>query len=280
MMSHIKRLALKMETRLNNDQRGVFIHVPKCGGTSISAALLRYYPLSRSRVEGAASFRATRLLHGFDDTLAGFDQVLRFREHLLLYHLSQGRPFVTGHCPFSEIAYATFRDSYKFITVLRHPVSRFLSAYFFNWTKTESSPWRITTDLASYVESEYGRNDGCQLVKFIGGVREGGSYWLDEAVEQAKENLENFAVVGILEDPDGLVAQIRREFGFNIRLGRANPSPVSGKDREAVVNDWILEQIRRVCAPDLQLYDYARRMAAGSPKSAPRAELAGKGARQ
>jgi hypothetical protein len=83
-----------------------------------------------------------------------------------------------------------------------------------------------------------------------------------EAIDQARDNLEKFSVVGNLERPASLVQQIEQGLGFKIRLGRARKSPVPEQERNALVNERILERVRELCAPDLQVYELANSIAA------------------
>lgn len=260
---NLMQLVSDVASRLSKSQHVVLIHVPKCGGVSLHRAMRRHYPMKQSRVSSVATVHAMELVHGFDAAVShGYEEVLKFREQLLLYYMSDGRPFISGHCTFSALAHRAFGEVYKFVTVLRDPVARFLSSYFYNLKQADTSPWRVDEDLSSFVGSDRGEQAGHQFVKYIGGLREDRAYSSREAVEEAKRSLEKFAVIGVLEEPEPLVEQVQRELGFGIRLGRANRSPVSRGDREAMVDEGIVERIRVICQPDVEVYEHARKLTA------------------
>ncbi len=235
-----------------------FIHIAKCGGVSINQAIRRKYLISYSRLNARASLDAARIIHGFDDPFADdYAAVLRFREELLLYELEKGQGFVSGHYAFSERAYNRHRERYLFMTVLRDPVSRFLSSYFFNSRKDDDSPWKIQDSLDAYVRSPEGRRLGVDYVRFLGGVREDGCYSSDEAFDRARENLRKFSICGVIEDTANLARQLEIQAGLKIAIGQRNRSPVSRQEREKLVTPEIREEILRICARDRVLYDDA-----------------------
>ena len=153
-----------------------YLHIPKCGGTSVRHAIDSCYRTSdgrRSRhaialdpVASAQVIRMTDHTDYPDDTSDDYP-ILKFREHLLLYVMSQeNTKYISGPFTFSETAYREFRGKYAFITVLRDPVKRWISSYFFN-KYTEKLHRRIKTDFATYLRSHFGRSQGYEYIKFL-----------------------------------------------------------------------------------------------------------------
>lgn len=92
-----------------------------------------------------------------------------YQEHLLIYYLylKQIR-YITGHFIFKTAVFSEFRFDWDFITVLRHPVSRWFSHYFFNRHKT-SDHFTTDLDLQTYMKSERGISQGHFLVYYLTG---------------------------------------------------------------------------------------------------------------
>lgn len=247
-----------------------FIHIAKCGGVSINQAIRKKYLITYSRLNARASLESARIACGFDDPFADdYEAVLRFRENLLLYELEKGCGFVSGHYAFSNRAYTRHHPRYKFMTLLRDPVARFLSSYFFNSRKAEDSPWKIQESLEEYIDSDHGKRLGQDYVRFLGGVRSDGRYDSDEALVQARANLRKFDLVGVIEDTESLGRQLEKKCGLKIRIGKKNKSPVSKRDRESLVTPEIRRAIENICARDQILYKEALEISRnGAPAAA------------
>ncbi|MBI4820049.1 MAG: sulfotransferase family 2 domain-containing protein [Deltaproteobacteria bacterium] len=229
-----------------------FIHMPKCGGTSLTEALCALYgPGRRTLLDSRASKR------GADELGIG---LLRFRRSLLAYELrraGEGR-LVAGHYPVDAEAVSEFGSRWRFVTVLRDPVERWISHYFYN-RSLRDSPFHISADLGSYLDSGDARSLGCLYARHLLGIE--GANLTDQQVEAAKRVLSSFALVGIAERLDDFAAEFGRKFGRSLEIGRKNVSPVSRRDRESEVSPEIRARIRDLCAPDLELYEQARSLA-------------------
>lgn len=227
-----------------------FLHIPKCGGTSIKRAIERNYP-SGDRVamlDPVASSNAAKL----------FDYpTLKFRENLLLYFMRiNNMKYISGHYCFSEIAFREFHDKFVFITVLREPVSRWISLYFYNKYK-KSNHFKTQADFAEYLQSELGHSVGHTYVKFLCGVDNSIDYTSRQAIERAKKNLDKFDIVGCLEYQEDFIKQFERRFGARLALKRENQSPVAESFKSSVITEEVEEKIRLICEPDIEVYQYA-----------------------
>ena len=97
--------------------------------------------------------------------------VFKIREELLLYFMNQRFSCISGHVCFSERAYHNFHDTYKFVTILRDPVQRWISHYFYNAYKTHSNLGKIESDdIATFLESDRARSWGHHYVQMLGGL--------------------------------------------------------------------------------------------------------------
>jgi hypothetical protein len=240
-------------------ERLFFLHVPKCGGVSVQNAIESCYSLidkftGHRQLDHPATNSAAKALNPSVERFSEDDyEVLKFREQLLLYFMSQkSTRYVTGHFAFSETAYKAFGNKFTFLTILRDPVPRWISLYFFG--KHRGS---IREELKDFVDSDYARSQGYEFVKFIGGPLKDGNYTTREAIDRAKENLERIHIVGALEHQDDFCAKFKARLGVDLRIPEMNTSPVSRAQRESVVTEEIKERVREICRPDLEVYRYA-----------------------
>jgi hypothetical protein len=240
-------------------ERLFFLHVPKCGGVSVQNAIEGCYSLvdkftGHRQLDHPATNAAAKALNPSAERFSEDDyEVLKFREQLLLYFMSQeSTRYVTGHFSFSEPAYKAFGDKFTFLTILREPVKRWVSLYFFGRHRGS-----IKGELKEFVDSDYGRSQGYEFVKFIGGPIRDGNYASREAIDRAKENLGKIHVVGMLEHLDDFRAKFKARLGVDLKIPEMNISPVSRSTRETTVTEEIKEQIREICRPDIEVYRHA-----------------------
>lgn len=253
-------------------QKIFYLHIHKCGGISIQQAIKACYhtlDLTKDRqlfhlLNAKASFNAVQKT--VDQTASPVDLIfntsddyleLKFRENLLLYYMSQEHiNYISGHFTFSMSAYKYFSNEYAFVTVLREPVERWISLYF--WRRYNKQGHRnIDTDITTHLRSELAKKQGCRYIKFLGGINEQGDYTSRQAIDKAKENLHKFSVVGCLEYQGDFVKQFEEQFGRKLRIKRLNKSPSSEAHRKSLITEDIKEEVRQICKPDIELYEYA-----------------------
>lgn len=244
----------------------VLLHLPKCGGTSINHAINCHYQTLDLRADNRsvslsapASSNVVKLLDQTDypyDTTDDY-AILKLRENLLLYFLSlQNNKYISGHFPFSEIAYREFHGKYAFITVLRDPVRRWISSYFFNRHK-DSDHRKIEEDITMHLRSPFGQSQGYEYVKFLGGADQAGNYTSRQAIDRAKRNLDKFDVVGFIEYKEDFLKKFEERFGVRLELETRNKNPTSESYRKSIVTQEVEEKIKVICKPDCEVYQYA-----------------------
>lgn len=235
-------------------QRFVFHHVPKCGGTSVARALRRRYLTSQATVKPEPSFRAFQTFTGRTDTERMLVDVIDLRKQMMLYLLYDDIRCISLHVPFSTVAHREFRHRYKFITILREPVSRFISHY--NWSsRRPGAHGHIDQDFDTFLNSERARRMGAEYVEIFADFPNDADIRAPGAVAAAIANLKKLDVVGRLDDLTGFSDALKRELGIRIRIGHENKAH---KGDDAVAAPDLTEDHRKaihgICAPDIAVW--------------------------
>ncbi len=229
-----------------------FVHIQKCGGMSIDAALQRAYTASGAhvvRLNAVALEVASKALKKNRDA---------HRNWLLGYYMAGEADYISGHFHFDEAAHKAFGETWHYATVLRDPVARWLSNYFYNKYKTHSQHFRTDLPIEEFLEARQGRNFGSNYVRCLTTVARGEELASEEVVEQAIRNLDLFSVVGVLEDLGTFAADCEQRFGLRLGIEHRNANPRSGKQQREELSDEILERIRELCEPNFRVYDAVR----------------------
>jgi hypothetical protein len=233
---------------IRDDLRLFFLHLPKCGGSSVRNALASAVdPEKIAALHPHASRRAA--------AICGED-MLCYRASLLPYYMAMGDVSVlTGHFPWSDEAYEQFGEEWTYATVLRHPVRRWFSHYFYDRYKEHSDHFKIGEDLSTFLQSERAHEMGALYARRLSDpevVR------VDQAAEQAKENLERFDVVGVLDDLHVLNRKLEEYLGVELEIEKKNESPARDRKQNAMQDEAIRGEVEDLCAADLEIYNHIR----------------------
>jgi hypothetical protein len=239
----------------------ILLHVPKTGGSSLASAIRRHYRWSHFNVRSEASSLAAEMLRGGDSE--GDAEIARqdLRASLVFYAAAQGIKFITGHVWYHPRMATLRQHGYETITLLRHPVDRWYSEYFYNRFKTGSHA-RIDADFEDYIESASGREAGAVYTRYFS---RSSAVALDRgAVELAKRRLAELDMVGILEDLAAFEHAFMLRYGITLKMPHKRRSPAR-KDptHESLMRKYkgSLEwraRVEALCRSDIELYEYAR----------------------
>lgn len=232
-----------------------FVHVPKCGGVSVSNAIARKYGLgarlgrSAFNVDPAASSVAAR---------GCGVELQQFRRYITRYAGARANiKYVSGHVQYGVDLLPA--GEWGLVTVLRDPVEKWFSQYFYNRYKV-SSHSRVEEDLEAFISTPAAREYGDDYLRYLGSWKCRDAPSVDDAIT----NLRRFSVVGILEDLERFATDFQRRFGVTLRIQRRNKSPAPAKVRGAEIDDRLWRQVERLCEPNQAVYDEAVRLIASA----------------
>lgn len=235
-------------------QKFVFHHVPKCGGTSVGRALRKRYLLSQATVTPEASYRAFEQMTGRTDREQMLIDVLDLREQMLLYHMFEGVRGVSLHVRFSQAAFVRFSREYKFVTIMRDPIARFLSHYNWSYDKPEAHA-RIEEDFETFLDTDRAARLGATFVEYYCGLPKEADIRSDQAVQAATENLKKFSVVGDLADLSKFEQDIKKSLGVRVKIKHENKGTAKRKFiRVSDLTTSQTEKVKALCAPDIAVY--------------------------
>jgi hypothetical protein len=230
----------------------VFHHVPKCGGTSVGRSLRKAYLLSQGTVTPEESFHAFCAVRDEKVSPELADGVFEFREMMLLYLLYSDVRCISAHIPFSTTAHGRFGDRYRFATILREPVDRFISHFLWSHNRPEGHA-HIKEDLPEFVLTERAQAMGATYARYFCGAALSAKSVMAEGVARAVANLRKLDYVGFLDDMPAFESQLRLATGKRIRIGRENVGRQKEMHRRIRESD-LLRTISDLCAPDREIW--------------------------
>ena len=233
-----------------NPKRLCFVHVPKCGGTSLNEAFKKSVGISSLSLRGVKIDAAKTMKEAKRKNM----NTLALRQEKLISKLQNKRfRYVKGHVRCTSEVRAQFEKDWVFVTVMRDPVKRWISQYFFNLHKTNP---HTKHDLAldEYLESDIARTSGAIYLDFF---TNGEDLTSDKAAKEAIANIEAFPLVGVLEKKDAFKDRFKEIMGTELQtIGNRNTNPLSKDQMKKQVSDAQMAKIREFCAPDLQVYEH------------------------
>ena len=250
------KLKQKLQKILVPDKTKVFfMHIPKSGGTSIDKAIRKHYRHSYNRIEESPSYQAAKMLDEIDIEKGETSKLLQFREQLVIYEMFRETQYISGHVSYNEATWKKFHEQYVYITCLRHPVKKYISNYFYNAFK-ESDHFKIHEDLPTFLDTPRGKEGGFEYIKYLGGISDkvDYEYTSSAAIELAKNNLDKFKIVAFLENLPDFITEFKKQTETQLKITHRRKNPIKNPD----IDEATMKKIATICAPDLELYEYAK----------------------
>jgi hypothetical protein len=223
------------------DQTIIFLHIPKTAGSTLIRVMEQQY-----RPEGVYSIVEPQ---DFQD-LVGLSETKRAEFRLLKGHMDFG-------------CHELLPGPSTYFTLLRHPIERVISHYYFMLQEPQYQYYDIITashmNLRKFIESEFDvMMDNVQTRMLSGkGSQLTFGTCTEEVLETAKKNLrEHFTLVGLTEKFDETLLLLKRAFGWkNLFYTRRNVTTNRPKQNElpAATLDTIINSNQL----DMELYRYA-----------------------
>jgi hypothetical protein len=237
---HFNFSGLSSISRLTKDrlykQRVIFAHVPKSAGTSLSHSLRLRFIFSQFRLLEEESRLA---VEGMSP-----DGWMRFKRQLVAYQAELGTHFIQAHFPVDSAFLDKYVGRYAFVTILRDPVQRVLSAYYFD-------PRLRQRDPEEFLESPRGFTATHVLCHFFGGLHWDTPQDPEGAALKAVANLQRFAAVGVLENLEGFYEQLRTRLGIRLSIPKRN---IGMHRHTEELPPRIIDRIRSMCHQDMRIY--------------------------
>jgi hypothetical protein len=232
-------------------RRIVFFHTPKCGGTSVA----RWLAAAFGGPAGVDPLAAEAAARNLDIRGAAL------REALLAYLVQRkDARFISGHFSYSRRAFLGREPEFDLITILRNPLDRVLSEYYYNRFRQGPDHFRITCELAEWLGTKEASASGALFTwMFAGDIEKaaalGTAHTMRSAATDAIESLERFAIVGTLERRKDFEAAIRQRYGIKSSIEHLRKSRHPGYLRFADQPVEAQERLRELCAPDMAIYE-------------------------
>jgi hypothetical protein len=223
-----------------SDRALIFLHLPKCGGTTLNRIIeWEYSPLRIFSIDPILYLWSYQKLNRWPASRLAKLQVLK------------------GHMPFG--IHRRLQQPFTYITFLRDPVERVISAYYFakNYILHPKHRWISKLTLEEYVRLSPSHN---VQTKYLSGREFEGDYHAGDCSEEmlamAKDNMTRyFSLVGLTERFDEGLAILKIIFGWELaKYAKFNVTKVRPKRTSLPAST--LDLIKERNKYDVALYDF------------------------
>jgi len=226
----------------------IFLHIPKTGGRSLQAILLRKYPSDEAIINA----------HDRLNEIAQWSDERKRKIRYLQGHLTYG-------------VHKLLPQKCSYITTLRDPIERVISHYYFMKRATNHSLNKIilqqNMNLEDYIKSGVSNELNNDQTKIIAGIPKKSPIQLDEMLRIAKNNIDKeFLAVGVLEEFNKTLLMLKKHLDLqNIFYGIRNQT--IERPQQEQISNRTLQIINENNYADIELYDHVKKTFAEAIKN-------------
>jgi hypothetical protein len=251
--SHVPCYANSAVQRIGGN-RIAFFHAPKCGGTSVNQSLGKVFggPAGLDPIAAEAAARNLETTR------------LELREAVLTYFVQRNdAKFISGHYSYSRRAFLGRENEFDLLTILRNPLDRMLSHYYFNRFKPARNHLPIDCELPEWLTTDEAKAAATTFTKmFVGDIEvakaldiRGQCADMRAAVAAAIGNLSRFAIVGTLERLKEFEAAIQQRYKVRPGIAHLRKNPVPGYAKFADQPSEVRDRLLELCQEDMAIYE-------------------------
>ena len=222
-------------------ERIIFLHLPKAGGTTLRHIFYDQY----NYLKEGELFTVNRTKETFKFLELSEEEKSKIK-------------VLIGHFPFG--LHNHLSGDFKYVTFMRDPIDRAISAYFYNKGNNTSDVYEIINknnfSLEEYLDANIEPWSNNAMTKHFAGctLDEFKQECTQEMFEKAKENLKNHCIaVGLTENFDESLKILRSKLNWSkIKYESKNITP---KKKEKVdLNENVLNKIKTLNNYDIEFY--------------------------
>ena len=229
---------------MSNRRKIIYIHIPKTGGSTLQGIFNRNY-------------RRSMCINTQNDRVA--HEKLKTKSPSEIANIQ----VIKGHMAFGHHKWFDGSDNLTYVTMLRDPVKRIISNYYFILSREEHRLHKELKEnnysLKDYVRSGIASNaENAQVRLLSNNIYCPHNGCTNEMLEEAKKNLDTyFSVVGINEKFDETVLFLQQEFDWKFPYyARENVTGHGVKLTD--LDQETIDTIRKYNALDIELYNYVK----------------------
>ncbi|MEM9435149.1 MAG: hypothetical protein AAGA12_14620 [Pseudomonadota bacterium] len=253
MVLHLDATARAYKKGLTMPNPVAFIHTPKCGGTSIGSALRARYFLSQATINLKESRSLQALLYPDAAGVARIGHEFDVRDVMLAQLVGRKVCCISAHTRYHPGIRRTDPLNRKYITVLREPISRFISHLHYVKRRHPESLEGESVD--AFLDSDQAFRFGSEYLFYFARSHQLGHPDVNHLIDTACKNLTTFDVVGDTTRMPYFRSKVERELGVRLLPLKRNRRPSGAMPS---FSDAQLTRIRQICEPDLAVYEFAR----------------------
>lgn len=237
-----------------NNYRVFFFHIAKCGGTSISNAIVNCYkPWRLDRLNTIVTLNESAARFADENSIGEGNHV---RRDLLNYMMSLPHvKCISGHFHYSNVAHEIYQDQWHFVTVLRNPVDRWFSHYQYNAREGVPQKYKIDLPLEKFVETKLAVSFGRAFVDEVTEDLDKKNIGIEELSEKALERYKKFSLIGTIGDSMEFARKFEIKFNHKLNIKHLNKTPVPGSKERQNVSEDVMKSVTELCAPDAYIYN-------------------------